>query len=232
MRYFGGLGAGKGWNSFHFILTPDEFPKVFDGLQYSFVETGTRVESDYKETSKENYFRAYKYFFEILLTGQQPLGNREPWAIESAVRESIINDIAKISFREITDNWGKPIPYKLVEPSEPVINISPFYLLFLGEKKESLTIASDNKEGVIGLQLSYPKFVTWFNTENPELMETNSYDTYTLYGILVERIKKNTRKAKIQSPVKLFKPNFWISRDAVSLINKNKYLKKNGAEIQ
>jgi len=230
MRYFGGLGAGRGWLLFHFILTPDEFPKIFEELQYSFVTTGSRVDSDYNETSKQDYFRAYKLFFETLLTGQQSLGNRKPWTIEHPVRESIIDDINKISFREITDKRGKPMPYKLVEPSEPVINITPFYLLYF-PKHESLTIASDNREGIIGLQLSYPKVVTWFNSENPEEMETNSFDTFALFETLVARIKKNTRKAKMQGPTKLFKPNFWISRDAVSFINKNKYLKNNGLEI-
>jgi hypothetical protein len=48
----------------------------------------------------------------------------------------------------------------------------------------------------------------------------------------VERIKKQTRKAKVQSLTKLFKPNFWISESAVLLINKNKYLQENGFEIK
>lgn len=231
MGYFAGLGSGKGWILFNFILTPDEFQKLFEGLKYSFVTTSSRVESDYTESPKQDYFRAYKHFFEQILIGQQSLNRKELWNIERPVRESIIDDIDKVSFREVKDDKGKPMPYKVAEPLEPVINISPFYLYYLKEK-DSLSVAYFNEEGIIGLQLSYPKYVTWYNTENPETIETNSFNSFALFETLVEQIKGQTRKAKVQSQTKLFKPNFWISKEAVLLINENKYLKENEFEIR
>ena len=234
MRYYGGLGAGRSWVSLKFILTPDELPKIFDGLKYSFVTTNSRVEINYLETPKQDYFQAYKSFFEKLLTGQKSLSSQEYWKIEMPVRESIIDDIRKISFEEIRDNRGKLIPYKLVEPLEPVINISTFYLFYL-EKQESLSTAYQNEEGILGLQLQYPKCITLCDEERPDYLqtiETNSFDSYALFETLVKRIKKITQKAKIQTPSKLFRPNFWISKDAIPLINKNKYLKKNQFEVK
>jgi len=230
MGYFAGLGSGKGWILFNFILTPDEFKEVFDGLKYSFVTTNSRVESDYIESSEQNYFQAYKHFFEQTLIGQKSLNRQELWNIERPVRKSIIDDIDKISFREVKDDKGKPMPYKVAEPLEPVINISPFYLQYLKEK-ELLSVAYYNEKGIIGLQLQYPKYVTWYNTDIPETIETNSFDSFALFETLVERIKRRTKKAKVQSPTKLFKPNFWISENAVLLINENKYLKDNEFEI-
>jgi len=35
MGYFAGLGAGKGWKKFNFILTPKEFQEIFEGLTYA-----------------------------------------------------------------------------------------------------------------------------------------------------------------------------------------------------
>lgn len=231
MGYFAGLGSGRGWILFNFILTPDELQKVFDGLKYSFINTSSRVETNYKESPKQNYFQAYKLFWEQILIGKQSLNRQESWSIERPVRESIIDDIDKVSFREVKDEKGNPMPYKVIEPLEPIINISPFYLFFSAEK-ESLSVAYLNEEGIIGLQLSYPKYVTWYNKENPETIETSSFDSFGLFKTLVERIKKNTNKAKLQSPTKLFKPNFWISKEALLLINKNKYLIENGLEIK
>jgi hypothetical protein len=224
--YFAGLGSGRGWIVFNFILTPEELQKVFDGLKYLFVNTNSRVESDYTESSKQNYFQAYKNFFEQILIGQQSLNRQDSWNIERPVHESIIDDISKVFYRELDDK-----AYKMVEPLEPLINITPFYLQYLADK-DSLSVAYLNEKGIIGLQLQYPKYVTWYDTENPKIIETNSFESFTLFKTLVERIKKQARKAKVQSPTKLFKPNFWISESAVLLINKNKYLQENGFEIK
>ena len=230
MGYFGGLGSGRGWNKFDFILTPNEFQKVFDGLRYSFVTTNSRVESGYKESSKQNYFQAYKHFFERTLVGEELLNEQELWSIEEPILESIIYDIEKISFRDIKDEKGNYMPYKVAEPSEPVINISPFYLYFVKEK-EFLSVAYCNPKGIIGLELSYPKYVTWYDRENPQTIETSSFESRTLFDTLVQRIKKCSSKAKVQSQTKLLKPNFWIGHEARSVINNNKYLVKNGLEI-
>ena len=224
--YFAGLGSGKGWILFNFILTPDELQKVFDGLKYSFVKTSSRVESDYKESSKQDYFQAYKNFFEQILIGQQSLHRQESWNIERPVYESITDDINNVFYKELDDK-----AYRVAEPLEPLININPFYLQYL-EDKDSLSVAYFNEKGIIGLQIQYPKYVTWYDTENPETIETNSFESFALFKTLVERIKKQTRKAKVQSLTKLFKTNFWISESAVLLINKNKYLQENGFEIK
>jgi hypothetical protein len=34
MGYFGGLGAGKGWNKFLFIITPDEFKQILQVVKW------------------------------------------------------------------------------------------------------------------------------------------------------------------------------------------------------
>jgi len=224
MSYFGGLGAGKGWNTFNFILNPVEFELVFKDLQFSFVIDSKRVEMNYQQTEKDVIFDAYKQFFEQLLIGQKKLSKKERWDIERPIRISIIDDIQKIGFQDIVDESGViSSEFKLVAPKEPVINISPFYLTLRGDDK--LSIAMMNDEGIIGLQLTYPKVVSWKADNFSADHETTAFATNQIFTDLVKRIKGVAHKAKVTMGSNEFKPNFWISDEAARLINQNKYLR-------
>ena len=223
MSYFGGLGAGKGWNTFSFILTPSEFEILFKDLQFNFVINNQRVEIDYQQTEKDVVFNAYEKFFEQVLTGQKKLSEKAKWEIESLIRISIIDDLKKIEFDDIVDKKGLVSKdFKLVRPTEPVINISPFYITLTGSEK--LSIAFFNTDGVIGLQLTYPKVVSWKKDNFESVQETKSFQASQLFEVLVKRIKSVSHKAKVSYNSTDFKPNFWISNEAATVINKNPYL--------
>lgn len=228
MGYFAGLGAGKGWNKFNFILTPKEFQEIFEGLTYAFIKTCSRVENDYKESNKKDIFEGYEMFFNQILIGQTALTKEKVWSIEQTIRISVTDDINKISFSVCENERKERLPFKVLEPTEPVINIAPFYLYWSAEQ-EKMSVASLNAKGVIGLQLSFPKYVS-FNYE--DYVDTSSYKTAELYAILIGRIKEISKKAKVETPIKLYKPDFWISTNALQLINQNRYLKENELKIQ
>lgn len=218
MSYF-----GKGWNTFNFILTPTEFEQVFNDLKFSFVINNKRVDLDYQETSKDFIFNAYHDFFKHILIGQKELNQKQRWDIERLIRISMIDDIKKIGFGNIVDKNGVVSPdFKLVEPMEPVINISPFYLTLRGDDKLSTIFM--NEEGIIGLQLTYPKLVSWKADNFTSDQETKLFATSQLFADLVKQIKRVAHKAKVSSSSNTFKPNFWISDDAVKKINSNRYL--------
>jgi hypothetical protein len=231
MGYFAGGGSGKGWNLFYFILTSDEFKELFDGLSYSFIETGSRVEMNYRETSKKDVFQAYEEFFERILIGEDNLSREQLWKIERPVRTSVTDDVNKISFVGIKDEKGNPIPFKLVDPQEPVINIDPFYLFWSAER-EKLSVVYMNEPGIIGLRLSFPKYITWYNQDSSDTRDTTSYESALLFETLVKRIKSVSKKAKVEWSGKLFKPNFWVSPKVLEFINRNKYLQANGLVIR
>lgn len=226
MSYFGGLGAGKGWNTFNFILVPAEFESLFTDLQFYFIVHNRRVEINYEYSDHGFIFKAYQLFFEQTLIGQNELDRREKWEIEQDIRISITDDLKKIEFENIVDKKGFiSEEFKLVRPTEPVINITPFYLTLT--KDEKLSVAYSNEEGVIGLQLTYPKFISWKTDNFNSVQETGAFGTSRLFDNLVDRIKNITHKAKMASLSKTYKPNFWISKQAVTLMNENRYFKLN-----
>lgn len=228
MGYFAGLGAGKGWNTFNFILTPKEFQEIFDGLTYAFIKTGTRVENDYIESNKKDIFEGYEIFFNQILIGQTALTKEKAWSIEQVIRVSVTDNTDKVSFRVCENEKKETLPFKVLEPTEPVINIAPFYLSWSAEQ-EKMSVAYFNTQGVIGLQLSFPKYVS-FNYS--DYVDTSVYKTAELYDMLVSRIKEISKKAKVETLIKLYKPNFWISTNAIQPINQNRYLKENKLKIK
>jgi hypothetical protein len=224
MSYFGGLGAGKGWNKFKFVLTPDELVEIFKDLEYWLVITNRRVDIDYCVNDKTSLFDSYENYFGKITSGQ-PWNKKEAWQIESGVRLSITQDPKKIKFEEMRDRKGElSKEFKLVRPEEPVINISPFYLLY---GQNELTIQTMNDEGILGLELTFPKVITLSNERHERLHDTSTFSNNKLFEELTARVKERTRKAKLTSPTKIFKPNFWISSNSFERINRNHYLIKN-----
>lgn len=231
MSYFGGLGSGKGWNKFNFILTPQQFELIFSEFKFYFVITNTRVAIDYTATDKSYVFDGYNDFFNEIIIGKKEHDRKQHWFYENKIRLSITDDINKIGFKEITDEEGCiSATFKLVNPTEPVINITPFYLTF-SENNESLSIAYMNTEGTIGLELTYPKVIRFSNDKFNSVIDAQQFNNHQLFNDLLKNIKALSTKAKLQSKTKLHRPNFWISTEAKKVINENRYLKSNSLLI-
>ena len=203
MSYFAGLGAGKGWHTFHFIVMPDELQNIFSDLDYWFVLANQRVPINYRVEDKTSLFGSYKLYFEKLFSGEPFL--KKDWQIESGIRISITDDSKKIEFQPMLDKEKKKSnEFKLVRPTEPVINVAPFSLYPI--ESGGLSIAYSESERNIGLELNYPKFISLDSENHSFWHETNEFSTSDLYFDLQKRIKKISRKAKILRDEKLIKP--------------------------
>jgi hypothetical protein len=222
------IGIGRGWNRFKFVLTPNELKDVFQGLEYWFAITNSRVPVEYEVNDKESLFGNYLVLYNKIVSGQ-PWIRKEDFRIEMKVSLSITHDPRKITFERIED---KEIEdghlYKLPFLMEPVIHISPFYLDY---RNQELSDRFFNQEGIIGLELTFPKFA-WFSDGGHKIKhDTATFHGKHLYDELVKRIKKKTKKAKLTDTIKTFKPNFWISESASQDINANWYLRQNNLRL-
>ncbi len=218
--YFGGSGSGKGWSKLKFIISPDEFKSIFNQLAYSFIITDRRVKSNYRESDKKDIFNAYSVFYKEIMTEKKRLDIRKH--TDRILSISIIDDINKIAFNTVSTSTE----YKLAMAKEPVINVTPFYLLLKDNNK--LSTAYFHLEGTIGLEIHYPLTATWWDDEKKAItVDTSQYKGYQLFNTLVKRIKKITHLAKIDNNGILNKPNCRISDAAKEEINNNEYLKAN-----
>lgn len=228
MSYFGGLGAGKGWDKFKFVLTPADLRSIFENLNYWFVITNSAVVIDYSITDKDSLFENYKRYYNKIVSGE-PRTTKEDSQIESGIRISITDSPAKISFEEICSKKGTVSKeFKRVVVQEPVVNVTPFYLAY---ENEQLTIQSYNEEGALGLEFNYPKVVSFDFEQHAALHDTTANSNKLLFDNLIARIKERARKAKLVSPAKGFRPNFWISEDSLEEVNRNYYLRRHALKL-
>jgi len=218
MSYFGGLGAGRGWHTFRFIVLPDELQNIFLDLDYWFVLTNQRVPISYRVEDKNSLFKNYELYFEKIFSGEPFL--KKDWQIESGIRISIIDDSKKIEFEPVFNKLKeKSKEYKLVRPTEPVINVAPFSLYPI--ESGGLSVAYSESERNVGLELTYPKVISLDSEEHRFLHETKDFSTYHLYFELPNRIKKISKKAIVLRNEKLIRPNFWISPKCVEIFRNN-----------
>jgi hypothetical protein len=111
----------------------------------------------------------------------------------------------------------------LVIPSEPVINLSPFPLVYNDHQQISL-ICGGMDGWSFGVDMSYPKVVSYSSEKHQFLYDTTGYVNYNLYIALRKSISDITVGLKIQSPSKLHRVGVHISKSAKSLIDNNRAL--------
>lgn len=223
MSYYGGLGAGRGWHKFKFILRPETLEKVFENINFWFVITNTRVDINYELSRETSFFNDYAAFLSRIISGKD-WNRKEDWTFENSIRISLINDPKTIIFEDIKNRKGEvSTEYKVVRPTEPVVNVSPFYLYLQNEK---LSIETSNDEGILGLELSYPKVVSFGSEGHEYLYETDQFSGHDLFLELTNRIKKVSHKAKLSGLKKTYRPNFWVDNIVPDEINNHSYLKK------
>ena len=230
MKYFAGAGAGKGWHKFKFILKPEEFAEVFSLNKVNFVIANSRVDNDYEFSEKKNIFRAYENYYKKLCNGDV-WDRKSDWKLDSEIRISIIDDLSKVKFNPVeTKKESDKGKFKTIDVDEPVINLSPFSLLFASNKQ--LSIETFNETGNIGLEMNYPRVISLSSESHKMLHETSTFEVNKLFNQLIMDIKQLCKKAKIACADKEYKPNFWISENAKKDINGNWYLKQNKALLK
>jgi len=221
MGYFGGLGAGKGWHKFHFIITPDELYDVLN-KGYCFVIDNRRSLLDYKDTELSEYILHYRKYFHRISTGKE-FNRKIDWKYTSPLHISITHD------RSIYETQVCPDPkYRVFNAREPVINVRAFEIL---RTEKGISVDIYHGDGFVGLALFYPKIVSFDSEGHEYLYETNEYQGLHIYNTIVNDIKSITKGCKMEVDSKLYRPRIKISNASKDLINNSDYLKNNNIVI-
>lgn len=212
------------WNILNFLITPYELTSLFTNLELIFVQTDEEVIKEYTHTDPESLFLAYKILFNHVLISNNPiLKLREISLIADKTHISITDDMEKIVFEEIQNYKGViSSQFNFIRSLEPVIYLRPFSLL-IKNKKMTLTDYVSTKD-IIGLRLSFPKFVSFSKNNYTKVEDTNLCSNKVLYDTLSNRIKEITERANFKIQEKKYKTNIWISPASKKIINKNRIL--------
>jgi len=217
MGYFGGLGAGKGWNKYFFIITPDEFKKIFD-IKSNYVINNQRMPIEYTSTSFDELVSNYSKYYQKIKSGTI-FDQKTDWDLATILYISFVHDMKLCEYEICPDP-----KYKLIDFIEPFPSISPFAI---HRWKTRIAVDIANPEGYIGLGLYYPKFVSYDHENYEYIHSTPEYIGFKVYNDLVNKIKSITVGCKMKFDNILRRPRIKISPNSIDDINNNEYLSRN-----
>jgi hypothetical protein len=188
MGYFGGLGAGKGWLKFLFVVDPDVLRDVLIATKPVLVITNSRVPAEYEATSLSEYTAAYTRYLEAMLESTE--------AAQKAAMATYIGLAASLDRFSPT-----PCPdtrYKLMNCDEPVVNLGPLTLYFDARRGQLCTNVMSNL--YFAVELSFPRVISFDRDNHEVLYDTRRFPTYGIFDGVKSRIQKVTKPCKIRSP--------------------------------
>lgn len=188
MGYFGGLGAGKGWLKFLFLVDREVLHEVLIATKPVLVITNSRVPAEYESTRLDEYMTVYSRYLEAMVKSAE--------AAENAAMGTRIGLAASLDRFSST-----PCPdsrYKLMNCDEPVVTLSPLTLYFDARRGQLYTNVMSNL--YFGVELSFPRVISLDRDKHEVLYETRQFPTYGIFEDAKSRIQKVTKPCKIRSP--------------------------------
>jgi hypothetical protein len=190
MAYFGGLGAGKGWLKFLFLVEPEVLQDVLTAAKPVLVITNARVPADYASTPLAEYLEAYARYLEAMV--ESPEAASQAW---SAIYVGLAASLDRFLPTPSPDQR-----YKLMNSEEPVVNLSPETLLYDEHRGQLCTNVMTNL--YFGVQLSYPRVISLDRDKHEILYDTAEFASYAIFQDVKSRIQKVTHPCKMRSPAR------------------------------
>ena len=220
MGYVGGYGAGRGWHKLFLLVTPDELSTILNSSDGILIANG-RVPTSYRLTSSDEYIQAYKRYYHAMLGGE----DLTDWRITQPLSSGMTRSMSIVMFEPI----AHAPEYKCVKLSEPIVGLRPYPLVYL-DGKISLAYGGYN-EFSFGLELIFPKVVSFSREGHEWLYETSQFENYSLFIALRESVLQSTERCKINTPSGLRRPDVRISAAVKIEINRHPGLRQQGLQV-
>ncbi len=207
MGYFGGLGAGKGWLKSLFLVGPEVLRDLLHAGKPVLVKTNGRVPADYEATALKDYIEAYTRYLEAMVDSPEA-AKRSSMEIYMGLAASVDRFSPKLS---------PDSRYKLMNPEEPVVNLSPLMLDYDGKQLRT-NVMSDF---YFGLELSFPRVISLDRDKHETLYDTSKFSTFHIFEDVKSRIQKMTTPCRIRSPSREHRTSIRITSEMRELIRRH-----------
>jgi hypothetical protein len=188
MAYFGGLGAGKGWLKFLFLVDPTVLREVLIATKPVLVVTNARVPAEYVATPVDEYIAAYTRYLDAMLE-----------STESAQKAAMATYMGLAASLDRFSPMSCPdARYKLMHTDEPVVTLRPLNLHFDSRRGQLCTNVMSNL--YFGVELSFPRVISLDRDKHEVLYETERFPTHGIFEGVKSGIQKVTKPCKIRSP--------------------------------
>jgi hypothetical protein len=223
MAYFGGTGAGKGWNTFNFLISADELEEILLNLKTKLLIFNSRVKNNYQFTSIDTYTAKYKDFLDKIFDGTK-YDRKIDWKKASSLYRGLLIDTEILTWQQIE----KYPEFKTCNLDRPIPTLSPLCICTNGK---SLSLSTMNETGYFGLQLQYPKCYSLDEDKHEILYKTDNELEFSMYMEFTNLVKSISKGYKFEIAVKEIRPNLLISKKILPMVNNHWYLKENHLSI-
>lgn len=188
----------QGWNTYNFFLSPDELKQIL--REYHLVIFNAHVPMDYIESSLDEYITAYNSLYELLLSGEKILWDRDHSLF---LHRGITSDLSNCTYGHLHTYMGEQ--YKRADFYEPVVGISPaaLYVNIGDDDRLHCSTAYSYSfycEYYIGIQLQYPKMIQYkYGSDYEALRSTKDLKSYQDFEKLKNSIKAVSRPLTIKT---------------------------------
>jgi hypothetical protein len=185
MAYFGGR---KGWLKYLFLVETNVLRDVLTAVRPILVVINGRVPANYHSTSMSEYLDAYASYLDATL--------KSPDAASRASGATYIGLAASLDKFSPT-----PCPdanYKLMNPEEPVVTLTPETLYYDPIRGQLCT--NTFSKLFFGMETSFPRVISLDRDKHEILYDTAEFPTFRIFQEMKARLQKVTRPCKIRSP--------------------------------
>lgn len=205
MAKFG--GSRKGYLLESFFPTVGDLTAVFDALQPTLLVTNTRMPENYTSTPISEWLQAYGRYVRRVLSGKPVT-----WRLSQHLHISLTHASVRIDSLPV-----KGLPYKILEPRQPLIECAP-QLLYCEQGRLSLSIYNLDDSAAFGLEIQYPR-------------TSVRHPNHRLFQSLCELLRNRSRPCVFRSGKKLLRPHLYVSKEFGPEINQHSYLGKCGLTV-
>ncbi len=181
MSYFGGIGAGKGWLTFLFLVEPEILRDVL-------VVNSSRVPVEYESTPMTGLLEAYARYLDAMLESSDAA---ERASME--IRIGLAASVDKFSPRLCPDK-----NYKVMNTEEPVVNFGPTTLYYDTWRGQLCTNVMSKL--YFGAELTFSRVISLDRDKHEFLYDTAELPTFGIFQSVKSQLQKVTRPCKIRSP--------------------------------
>jgi hypothetical protein len=220
MGYVGGLGAGKGWRRFRFLIAPDELKGVLARCACELLVINSRVPVEYQKTELAEYISRYTSRY----------SNPRENGCLSDLHTALLLPGTRFNWEPVVARRKKHEGFKVIDLFEPVVTVASLHVCWGADCRFHFAWCTQDPIW-IGLDIQFPKVVTYTHEHHEVSHPTEETRNAALFDSLCRDIRRITRPALFASPVGDRKADLRVSVAAAELIREDPRLMAQGIRL-
>ncbi len=205
--YFGGLGAGKGWEKFFFFISKELLKEIIE-VEKCIVLSNITLNNLEEKENLDEIINQYQNYIITCTTKNVEILNKIQFTLYLTSTMAIYKE------EEIIINHKLK---KIYSPNEPIIIIQSSTLDYQNNKLHTDILSKTSF--AFGLCLSYPKVISLKSEKHALLYKTETLSNSGLTNRIIDQIRSETKICSIETLTGIKRMKFHIQKELIESIN-------------